>query len=357
MDYFEALNEIRAGTIRPAYLFYGREDLLAEDLVERIGSAVLDPVTSMIDRVTFSARVPQAARVLAEAEILPAGPKGRRLILASAEALEDSGRGGGHDPLTVYLRSPNPRTCLVVRFSGDEPPARLRKAFASGGAAVDLKRLPLGKVRRWVEEVARRGGKRIEPGAVDELVRSGEEDLMTLRRELEKAMLHAGDSPVILLSDVREVRSIPPEGDIFSLVDALVAGRPGQALPRLRDLLLAGTAPAQIFAMAVKQLRLLAECLRLRESAGPTMTGKRAAPVAPAELAALLAVHPYVARKAWEQSGGHSLRDLEAALELAYELDADLKKGRVEPHTALELLALGICVPQGRFRRPGRSAG
>ena len=180
---------------------------------------------------------------------------------------------------------------------------------------------------RWIKTTAGDKGTGIGPAAIKSLVDLIGNDLWTLDQELEKLALYASGRN-IEEDDVRQMVSQAKEANIFSAVDAMMGGRPGLALDLLRLLREDGREAPYIIGMIGRQLRLMALARDLTERGVPQgEMGKR-----------LGVPSQYAVRKTVEQARRHSGEDLSWRYRRLLDTDLAIKRGRLAPDLALELL-------------------
>ncbi len=222
-----------------------------------------------------------------------------------------------------------PETTVLVFVDGPlsdrNPMLRLLRPVAQ----VRALSAPIGEaLARWIKESARQKGAGISPAAIRCLSDLVGNDLWTLDRELEKLSLYAfGRS--IQESDVAELVSQVREANIFAAVDAMIDGRPGVALHLLHQLRQDGREVPYIFVMVERQLRLLALARHSMDRGVPQKA-----------LSAHLGVpSQFVLRKTVEQARRHSWQDITGRYRRLLEADLAIKRGRLDPDLALELMA------------------
>ena len=180
---------------------------------------------------------------------------------------------------------------------------------------------------RWIKTTAGDKGTGISPAAIKSLMDLIGNDLWTLDQELEKLALYASGRN-IEEDDVRQMVSQAKEANIFSAVDAMIGGRPGVALDLLHQLREDGREAPYIIGMIGRQLRLMALARDLTERGVPQgEMGKR-----------LGVPSQYAVRKTVEQARRHSGEDLSWRYRRLLEADLAIKRGRLNPDMALELL-------------------
>ncbi len=229
-----------------------------------------------------------------------------------------------------------PETTLLVFVDGplsqNNPLLRLLRRVAQ----VQELAAPTGEaLARWIKETARQKGAGIGPAAIRSMTDLVGNDLWTLEGELEKLSLYT-TGRVIEEADVRELVSQVREANIFAAVDAMVEGRPAVALRLLHQLRQDGREASYIIGMVERQLRLLALA---RDSIDKSVPQQ--------ELAGRLGVSSqYVVRKTVEQARRYSWREIRWRYQRLLETDLDIKRGRLEPDLALELLVTESATPR-----------
>jgi len=197
---------------------------------------------------------------------------------------------------------------------------------------------PLAQVRRfprlsqrdlpgWIQARARQEGVDISPEAVRLLADLVGNDLWALWQELKKLALYA-EGRRVEDEDVRALTVAARESSVFTLVDAVVEGRPDQALRLLEQLLDQGAAAPYLLAIITRQYRnllLAKEMLRDRHQA--------------AEIGGRLGiVSRFALGKVLEQAGRYPPARLEASYRRLLEADASIKSGIYRDELALEVL-------------------
>ena len=265
-------------------------------------------------------------------------------LLALAERQSSRGRTGGRTPTQRRTTSSGnmlgewqawaenipgmPATTLLIFKDGplaDTNPllrSLLKAAQPHHLTAPDGERLA-----SWIKTTAGDREAGISPAAIKSLMDLIGNDLWTLDQELEKLALYASGRN-IEEEDVRQMVSQAKEANIFSAVDAMIGGRPGVALDLLRQLREDGREAPYIIGMIGRQLRLMALARDLTERGVPQ-----------GEMVKRLGVpSPYAVRRTMEQARRHSGEDLSWRYRRLLDTDLAIKRGRLNPDMALELL-------------------
>lgn len=239
----------------------------------------------------------------------------------------DTGAAGQWQALGDAIPLMPDTTVLVFTdgpLSANNPLLRLLRPVAQ----VEELSAPSGEgLARWVKSAAEANGSSISPSAIRSMTDLVGNDLWTLAQELEKLALYCSGRE-IQEADVGEMVSQVREASIFAAVDAMIDGRPGVALRLLHQLKEDGREAPYIIGMVERQLRLLALARDSMDRGVPQseMRGR------------LGTSSDFVVRKTVEQARRHSMPEIIWRYNRLLETDLAIKRGRLEPDLALELL-------------------
>ncbi len=184
----------------------------------------------------------------------------------------------------------------------------------------------------WIRQRIKSAGGQISHRAVHILAINVGNDLALLDNEIEKLIIYKGSVP-IEVEDISLLCPFVAESSIFELVDALGSRHGRSAAQLLQNKLNDGTDPFYLFAMIIRQFRILIQVKELAENGAK-----------PASVAKELRIHSYVAGKIFKQSHNFSFSQLEQIFERLLEIDVQVKTGQTDLTTALCLLVAGISV-------------
>lgn len=328
----------------PAYIIYGDSFLVAQGLKKLIAET---GAGSLLEANSHQVRGNQARlpELLSICNALPFLDTRRLVVveglLTTLETRSSRSRGrgsrqaassaGGWEGLTQAIPQ-MPETTLLVFIDGplseNNPLLRLLRPLAQA----QQMNAPAGEaLARWIKAQAQQKGAGISPAAINSLADLVGNDLWTLDRELEKLSLYAAGRN-IEEEDVRDMVSQVKEANIFGAVDAMIEGKPGVALRLLRQLLQDGRDAQYIIGMVSRQLRLLALARELMEQG-----------VAQRDMGTRLGINSQFAlRKTVEQARRHSGPDISWRYQRLLEADLAIKRGRLGPDLALELLVADL---------------
>lgn len=241
-------------------------------------------------------------------------------------------RAGFEKALAGYIPLLPDTTVLVVLvdevLDASNP---LLKAAKTHGTAI-YSTLPKGAaLESWISKRAKSIGVTIRPDAAAMLANFIGSQLRLLANELDKLAMYAGRSAVITVDDVRKLSAQVQEARVFDLTDALAQRNRKQALDILHDLLADGEAPLRLISTITSQVRSLLLVKELSQK------GLRAA-----EIASTAGLSPFVAEKALRQVGKFTVSQLENSYRQLLATDAALKRSRMTPEMALDLLVVNF---------------
>lgn len=186
------------------------------------------------------------------------------------------------------------------------------------------------ELKDWLAAKINQAGKQIDEPALEKLIEISSLDLRNLASEIEKLITYAGEEKKITLAAVELLVSERTK-EIFSLLEAILAASPQQALPHLRNLLKEGEAPHFIIQFLGRQYHLFLEIAALSKE------GFRKEEIIN-YLTKEQKYNYYFVKKSCERAPRLSIDDLINAIELLHRLDIALKTSARDPKISLELL-------------------
>lgn len=190
--------------------------------------------------------------------------------------------------------------------------------------------LPKGAaLESWITKRAKAIGVAITPEAATMLANFIGNQLRLLANELDKLATYVGKGATISADDVRQLSAQVQEARIFDLTDALAARNRKQALDILHDLLSDGEPPLKLISLITSQVRSL---LLVKELAQKGMRGP--------QIASTIGIAPFIAEKSLRQVTKFSPAQLENTYRQLLATDAALKRSRMTPEMALDLLVV-----------------
>lgn len=241
-------------------------------------------------------------------------------------------RAGFEKELAEHIATMPETTLLVVLVEEAlEASNPLVKAAEKYGKIIQST-LPKGSaLEQWINKRARNIAVKITPEAASLLTNFIGSNLRLLANELDKLATYVGKGATINIDDVRQLSAQVQEARIFDLTDALALRNRKQALNLLHDLLSDGESPLKLLSIITSQVRTL---LLVKELAQKGMRG--------AQIASALGMAPFIADKALRQVHNFTPAQLEDAYRQLLSTDAGLKRSRMTPEMALDLLVVSF---------------
>jgi len=207
----------------------------------------------------------------------------------------------------------------------------LIKAAEQAGKVIQSM-VPKGQaLEKWIINRAKSIHIKIAPDAATLLANFSGTHLRMLANELDKLATYAGKDATITVQDVRQLSSQVQEARIFDLTDALSQRNRKQALNILHDLLSDGATAIGLIGIIIIQTRRL---LLVKELAQKGMRS--------GQIASTLGMAPFLADKCLRQVSNFSAVQLETAYRQLMATDAALKRSKIAPEMALDLLVVNF---------------
>jgi DNA polymerase-3 subunit delta len=241
-------------------------------------------------------------------------------------------RAGFEKGLAEYVPRLPETTVLIVLVDEElTSSSSLLKAAEEHGKVFQCT-LPKGvALETWISKRAASLGVKITSEAAAMLANYIGNQLRLLANELDKLATYIGPGATITVEDVRQLSAQVQEARVFDLTDALAQRNRKQALDLLHELLADGEPPLKLISTITSQVRSL---LLVKELAGD---GLRVS-----QIVSATGMAPFVAEKALRQIGKFSPAQLEGAYRQLLATDAALKRSRLTPDMALDLLVVNF---------------
>ena len=186
------------------------------------------------------------------------------------------------------------------------------------------------KLKNWAIKEFKNYGAKIQPQALNKLIEFVGQELWQFSEEIKK-LVNYKNGEIIREKDVEILVKQKIETDIFKTIETMASKNKKEALKLIHRHLEKGAHPLYLFSMINYQFRNLLMVKSLGQKY-------------PSYYAILKAsqLHPFVVKKAIEQSQKFELEELKKIYQKLFEIDLDIKRGRVEPETALDMLIAEI---------------
>lgn len=329
------------------YVLYGDDDYTRDQQVARLKARLGDPATASMNITVLDGDRLTVGALQESCDAMPFLAERRLVIVRNflsryeprKDAVADSGDVARprrdkdlEEAVKAYLPNVPESAGLIFleeRFSEQNP---FWAAINSTKKFVKCYAAPRGAdLQAWIRQRVTESGGQIMPAAANLLATFVGENLRQLDLEIDKLLSYTGGKRAIQEEDVQALVTQVKEATIFQVVDAIATHGGKRAIGLFHTLLDEGTSPIYVLAMITRQFRII---LQVKEmvAAGATQ----------GEMQSRLHLHAYVVSKAADQARNFTLQRLEAIYRRLAEVDAGIKRGRMEPELALDLLVVEL---------------
>lgn len=186
------------------------------------------------------------------------------------------------------------------------------------------------KLKNWVRKEFFNFQTEIAPEALDELLDFVGSDLWQMSNEIKKLINFKGGKR-IEKKDVDLLVRPKIETDIFKTIDAIALKDRRQALKLIHKHLGKGDNPSYLLSMINFQFRNLLTIRDLIDRGKPFYL-----------FSGITKLHPYIIKKSYSQAQKFSLSELKKIYRKIFQIDLDVKRGRTDLQTAIDLLITEI---------------
>ncbi|OGZ84313.1 MAG: DNA polymerase III subunit delta [Candidatus Staskawiczbacteria bacterium RIFOXYD1_FULL_39_28] len=218
---------------------------------------------------------------------------------------------------------------IVVVYEKEKPDQRtrffktLKNPTAGGVKCQELNFLQPAQLRKWALQEFEKTGTKINSDALDLLTSFVKNDLWRMSNEINKLSSYKKN---IEKKDV-ELQVRPDiENDIFKTIEAMAGRNKKMALSLLHKHLEEGEAPLYLLSMITYQFRNLLIIKELIERQVPYQA-----------ISKKTGLHPFVVQKTFYACNQFSLPQLKKIYQKIFQIDLDIKTGKIEPETALDM--------------------
>jgi len=221
---------------------------------------------------------------------------------------------------------------IVIIYEEGVPDKRTKffKSLQKHAKCQDFDYLAPAMLKRWVTQEFENHGAKVDPAAIQILIDFVGNDLWRMSNEVNKLSNYKMGSTV-KKEDVELLIRPNIENDIFKTIDALVSKNKSQALSLLHKHLENGDNALYLLSMISYQFRNLLVIRELQDMQQPYGYVMKKS-----------GLHPFVAQKSYYLSQQFSMLKLKKIYQKIFQIDSDIKTGKIEPETALDLLLVEI---------------
>ena len=330
----QLLRQFEQGRIDAVYFFTGDEAYRKEEAVDALVARVVEPGTEAFCLDVLRGDECDAAAILTAASLVPMMADRRVVVVRDFHKLPQKDR----EAVADYAERPVPTAVLVLEATRVNLKTKLYARLASSSVSVVFYPLFPEKVPPWLQQHARRYGKRMTPEAAHQLQAIVGSDLGELAGEVEKLAVFVGGRDSIAAGDVESSLGPVRAGSVFDIAEAVGEKDLARALDAYERAMDAGDAPQAIVALFVRHLVILWKIRFLKRDRRTDDDIKK-------QLQLGWGFNRFYNRYS-AQSRLLSGRDLLSGFEALYEADTSLKSSALPPELVMRRLLYTLCTGQ-----------
>ena len=207
---------------------------------------------------------------------------------------------------------------------------KIFKSLQKNAKCQEFKFLQPAMIKKWILSEFEKNNAKIDPFAQELLLSFVGNNLWQMSNEIKK-LSNYKKGEIIKKEDVVLLVRPNIENDIFKTIDALASKNKKQAISLLHQHIVRGDNCHYLFSMIsfqFKNLLIIKELIEAKNSY-PDITKKSG-------------LHPFVVKKNFYICNQFSISQLKKIYQKIFQVDFDIKTGKVDPETALDLLVSWI---------------
>lgn len=317
-------------------LFFGAEKLLIDEQIQKIKTEIIPDALESVNYIPLDGRKVLVDEIIDACINVPMMSDKKLVVVfnahffESSSAKENKADNKKNDMLYDFLEKVPSYTCLIFACNKVDKRKKLYKIIQKKGSVYEFKPPSLNVKAKWVQSRAKMYGKKIDLTTAY-FIAQNTLDLYQTQNELEKVILFVGKKPNIEKKDIATTLSKSLESNIFDLIYYIGMKKFNEAINILNDLFYQGEKGIVILYMISKHIM---ELYSVKSKEGKSFQDIRSE----------LGIHPFVLKKELEQSKNFSQDELQNILNLCQKLDLDIKKGKIDEKTGIELLITNMSI-------------
>ncbi|NIK11316.1 DNA polymerase III subunit delta [Alkalibacillus almallahensis] len=321
-------------TVAPIYLLYGDEPFFIQQSTEKIINQIREKDPE-VDQQNYDMETVSVQEAIHDAETFPFFSDHKIVSLNRASFLTGQAKSEIEhdlDVLTEYVKQPTEFTTLIIIAPYEKLDQRRKivKTLKEHCELIDCSPPDLRQMNDVIKQMADSFELSLSEPVIDLLVERVGDHLEALQSELHKLSLYFGTSDVNY-NEAEPLVSTYAETSTFSLIDALVDNRLGEALNILKALRKQNEEPIALLALVTSQIRLILQCKLLKRRGYQQQ-----------QIAKQMRVHPYAVKMALKRERSFSETALKSALSDGAETDEKLKTGQMDKWLSIEMYLQSI---------------
>lgn len=251
--------DIKAGTLKNAYIFHGEETYLRDHYLQQIRQALLP---TGFEEFNDHQLVGKGLTVQTLAEVVEAMPMMAQHTLVTVENMDLFKLDESQRNAMIALLNDMPEYCTLIfiynalEYKRDKKMKKLCAALDAHVCEVEFAQQERAQLIRWLRKRFAAWGHDIDPTTADHLLFTCGTLMTELLPEIEKIAAYAKEERVTI-EDINAVAEPILDARVFDMTDCITKRKYDDAARVLSDLLRMQTEPIAILAAVGKELRRL----------------------------------------------------------------------------------------------------
>lgn len=272
------LKTLKKSDVSPVYLFYGNEDYLKNETVNRLENILIEPDMHDLNYSVFHLpnknekqfESPEGTteknvileNALLSCDSLPFISVKKMVVIKNIHKLLES----QDDLLKKYIEKPHLSTCLVL-LGGDKLPKReIFRKIEKLYPTVNFYNLSGNQICLWITEYAKTFNKIVSSDGSEEILKITGSNLFDIKNEMDKLILYVGNNSEIEMNDIENCCGHFRENTVFELMPALAEKNTEAAIKILANLFNSGEDEYMVLAQVADRYRKYLRFHELTES-------------------------------------------------------------------------------------------
>lgn len=309
------------------YVLYGIQDYLIDKKIQEL--------TKNIDRLEideFDLENNNIKQIIDAASTFSLFSTNKTIIVYNSFVFSSNKKGIDDKDINLlqkYIENPNKNTTIIFVVSNDKLDSRKKIVTSVKKNGIVLEFNEVKNINTLVNDMIK--PYKITVNQINTLINRVGDNLYILENEITKLKTYKNDDLIITDNDIINVINKSVNTDIFHLIDSIINKNMNEALECYYELIKIGEEPIKILVLLANQFRLMYQVKELSKK------GYRIF-----DIMDLLDQKQYPIQKAIQKGYNYDSKILLEYLNKLADLDIEIKTGKINKNTGLELFILGM---------------
>lgn len=322
-DYGRLKTELSEGRLKSLYVLCGNEDYLKKALVRKMMSLADAAAGYGLERVRFEKGF--TANQLHQAlNTVSFFGKGKFVTCVDTDIFK--GQAAREDFEKILGAIPSDCHVVFIESSADKK-NNLFIEISKAGFAYSIDMRKSGDLAKYIANRFKKNKKKISYKNINLFIEYSGSSLTDIEGDIEKILLYMGSEAVVKPEYISNLCSGTRQYRIYEMTDYIFTRDTANSLRLLQDLI-ADKTPVQVMLAAIhNKLRELADLREAMDKGRDPVVYRNGRPLA-----------DFIIRRMQRQAANYTLKNLRASIILAAETDMDIKAGKINDISGIEIL-------------------